>query len=77
MIVLKIALSVETVIFIIQELFIGNHEISHNEFNFYWPQSERKNIRIMTVVRKNLADKMMVNHRIDLINHIYFILLKI
>ena len=77
MMVLETALSVEVSIVIIQELFIGNKEISHSKFNFFWPQGERKNIRVMTVVRKNLADKIIVDHRTDIINHLYFLLIEI
>ena len=77
MMALETALSVEAGIIIIQEPFIGNQEISHSGFNFYWPQGERKNMRVMTAVRKNLADKIVVDHRTDLINHPYFMLIKI
>ncbi len=74
---LETGLSVEAGIVMIQEPFIGNREISHSGFNFYWPQGERKNIRVMTAVRKTLVDKIMVDHRTDLINHPYFMLLEI
>lgn len=36
-IALKTALSVGAGIVIVQELFIGNREISYSGFNFYWP----------------------------------------
>lgn len=49
----------------------------HGGFNFYWPQAERKNIRVITVVKRVLVDKIVVDHRTDLINHPYFILLEI
>lgn len=76
-IVLETVLSVKAGIVIIQELFIDNQEISYSRFNFYWPQRKRKNIKVMTIVRKNLIDKIMVDHRIDLVNHLYFMLLEI
>lgn len=31
----------------------------------------------MTAMTKNLADKIVINHRTDLINHLYFMLLEI
>lgn len=34
-IILKIVLDIEAGIVIVQELFIGNWDISHNRFNFY------------------------------------------
>lgn len=74
---LETALSVEAGIVIVQELFIGNREISHIGFNFYWPQGEKKNIRVMTAVRKDLIDKIMIDHRTNLVNHLYFMLLEI
>ena len=74
---LETALSVKAGIVMIQETFIGNREISHSGFNFYWPQGERKNIRVMTAVRKNLVDKIVVDHRTDLVNHPYFMLLEL
>ncbi len=70
---METALSVKAGIVMVQEPFIGNREIFHGEFNFYCPQGERKNIRVMTAVRKNLV----VDHRTDLVNHLYFMLLKL
>lgn len=74
---LETALTVKVGIVIIQEPFIGNREISHNGFNFYWPQDERKHIRVMTAGRRTLVDKIVVDHRTDLINHPYFMMLEI
>ncbi len=74
---LETGLSVEAGVVMIQEPSIGSREISHSGFNFYWPQGERKNIRVMTAVRRTLVDKIVVDHRTDLINHPYFMLLEI
>ncbi len=41
---LETALSVEAGIAMVQEPFIGNREICHSGFNFYWPPGERKEI---------------------------------
>lgn len=74
---LETALSVEAGIIMVQEPFIGHREISHSGFNFYWPQGEKKNIRVMTAVRKDLVYKIVIDHRTDLVNHPYFMLLEI
>lgn len=76
-IVLETTLGMQVGIVIIQKSFISIHEISHNAFNLYWPQVEKKEIRVITVIRKNLADKIMIKHKTDFINHPYFILLEI
>ena len=74
---LETALSIGAGIVMVQEPFIGSREICHNGFNFYWPQGERKEIRVMTAVRKDFVDKIVVDHRTDLLNHPYFMLLEI
>ena len=74
---LETALSVEAGIVMVQESFIGNREISHSTFNFYRLEGERKYIRVMTVVRMTLVNKIVVDHRTDLINHPYFMLWEI
>ena len=48
---LETALSIKTGIIILQKLFIGNQEISHSTFNYYWLQEERLEIRLVTVIR--------------------------
>lgn len=48
---LEMALSIKAGIVILQKLFIGNQEISHNTFNHYWPQEKRSEIRLVTVIR--------------------------
>ncbi len=57
---LETALSVEAGIVLVQKLFIGNREICYSGFNFYWPSGERKETRVMTAVRKDLGDKIIV-----------------
>ena len=74
---LETKLSIKAGIIMIQELFISNCEILHNRFNFYWLQNERKNIKVMTSVRKTRGNKIVVDHRTNLINHHYVILLEI
>ena len=74
---LETALSVKAGIVMVQEPFIGSRELCHSGFNFYWPERERRDIRVMTAVRKDLVDKIVVDHRTDLIDHPYFMLLEI
>ncbi len=64
--VMKTALSVGAGIVIIQELFMGNRKICHSGFNFHWPRKQRKKMRVMTAIRKDLSDKLMLGHRTDL-----------
>ncbi len=75
--VMETALSVGAVIVMIQKSFTGNREICHSRFNFYWPERESKGIRVMTAIKKDLADKIIGDHRTDLIIRLYFMLLEI
>lgn len=70
-------LSIRTSVAIIQELFIGHHEICYSRFHFYWPPGERKEIQVMMAVKKDLEGKIMVDNRTDLIYYLYLMLLKI
>lgn len=66
---LEAALDIGAGIILLQEPFIGNRELVHSAFHFYWPQGERTAIRVMTAMRKDLLDKIVVEHRTDLVNH--------
>lgn len=57
--------------------FIGNWEICYSGFNFYLLQKEIKKIRIIIAIKKNLVNKIIIDHKIDLVNYLYFILLEI
>lgn len=74
---LETALSIGAGIVMLQEPFIGNRELCHSAFNFYWPEGNKTEIRVMTAVRRDLLDKIMMEHRTDLVNHPCFILLEI
>ena len=75
--VVETALYVGAGIVMIQELFIGNWEICHSGFNVYWLPDKRKEIRVMTAVRKDLGYKIMIYYKTNLIHHLYFMLLEI
>ena len=74
---LEAALDIGAGIIMLQEPFIGNRELIYSAFNFYWLQGERTVIRVMTTIRKDLLDMIVVEHRTDLVNHPYFTLLEI
>ena len=74
---LETALNIGAGTVILQVPFIGNRELSHSASNFYWPQGDRTAIKVVTTVRKDLLDKIVVEHRTDLVNHPYFVLLEI
>ncbi len=49
--------------------FIGHQDISPSKMNYYWQQSEKREIRVMTAKKKALVDKIIIDHRTDLINY--------
>ena len=74
---LKTAFSIKARIVIIQEPFIGSRKLCHSGLNFYCPKREKKDIRVMTAIRKDFVDKIMVDYRTDIIDYPYFMLLEI
>lgn len=70
---LELALSLGASIVCIQEPFIGNRTISHSGFNLYWLTygGNQKDIRVLTAVRKDQADQIILDNRSDLISHPY------
>ena len=74
---LKTALNIKTEMFLLQKSFIGNCKISHSAFHFYWLQEKRSEIRVVTSIRKDLIDKLIMENKTDLVNHLYFILREI
>lgn len=59
---LETALNIGAGIMMLQEPFIGRQKICYSAFNFYWPEGERNEIRVMSVVRKDMVDKIVVEH---------------
>lgn len=47
---LETALSIGAGMVMLEEPFIGTREISLSAFNFYWPQAEKKEIKVMTAI---------------------------
>ena len=73
MIAMENALDIRARIILLQEPFIGNQELVYSAFKFYWLQRDRTTIRFMTAMRKDLLDKIIIDHRTDLVNQPYFI----
>ena len=69
---LETAISIGAGIVCLQEPFIGNRNITHSVFNFYWPGESRIEVRVLTAVKKELVNKIIVENRLDLVNHPYF-----
>lgn len=74
---LKTPLDIWAKIILLQELFIGNRKLIHNAFNFYWPQRDKVAIQVMTVVKNDLLHKIVIKHKMNKVNHPYFIFFKI
>ena len=74
---LEMAINIGAGIVCLQEPFIGNRNITHSVFNFYWPGGSRTEARVLTAVKKELANRIIVENRSDLVNHPYFLTLDI
>ena len=61
----------------IQEPFIGTRDIQHNGFSLHWPGGERKDARVLTAIRKDLANRVVIEKRSDLVDHPYVMVLDI
>lgn len=64
-------------IVMIPKLFIWNREICHGGFNFYLSLKKSKEIEVITAVRRNLRDKIIMNNITKLVYHPYFIFFEI
>ncbi len=58
---------------------LGNRDISQSGFNLYWPfgMDSRKDMRVLTAVRKDIISRVIVEDRTDLISHPYCMVLDI
>lgn len=76
---LESALSLGASVVCIQEPFVGKLAISHSGFDFYWPEDggDRKNIRVLTAVRKDVVNQVIFENRSDLARHPYCMILDI
>ena len=76
---LEARLSLKIEIACIQEPFLGNRHVSHSGFNLYWPSGtdNRKNMQVLTAVRKDILNIVLIENRSDLVNHPYCLVLDI
>ena len=76
---LEAGLGLNAAVVCIQEPFLGKHNISHSGFNLYWPSGteNRKDMRVLTAVRKDMLSKVVVENRTDLVSHPYCMVLDI
>lgn len=69
---LEAALEAQAGIACLQEPPVGKGEIGHPGFLFYWPEGPREHVRVVTAVRRDIVDKVVIEARTDLIDHPYF-----
>ena len=76
---LEAGLGLEASIVCIQEPFLGNRSISHSRFNFYWPSGtdDRRDMRVLIAVRKDILNTVIIENRTDLVSHPYCIVLDV
>lgn len=70
---IEVRLGFDTEIVYIQELFFRNRSISHFGYNLYQPlgADNQKDIRVLTVVRKAILNKVIIDNQTDLVHHLY------
>ncbi len=77
---LESALSLKASLVYIQEPFVRKRVISHSGFNFYWSSANRENrkdIRVLIAVRKDVVNEVILENRSDLASHPYCMILDI
>jgi ribonuclease HI len=74
---LESALEIGAGVVCIQEPFIGKKVLIHSAFNLYWPSGCRKDLRVMTAVRRDILNRVVVESRSDIVNHPYCLTLDI
>ena len=74
---LKKELDIKAGLFILEEFFIDKWKLVYNAFTFYWQYRNRIIIRVITVVKEMLFDKIVVEHKTNRINYLFLIFLKI
>ncbi len=70
---LEAALEAGAEIACLQEPPVGKHDIGHPGFMFFWPEGPREHARVVTAVRRDIVNKVVIEARTDLIDHPYFI----
>ena len=76
---LEAGLGLEASVVCIQEPFLGNRSLAHAGFNIYWPSGteNRRDMRVLIAVRKDILNKVIIENRTDLVSHPYCIVMDI
>lgn len=76
---LEVGLGLNASVVYIQKSFMENRNISHAEFNLYWPfgTENRKDIRVLMAVKKDILSKIVIKNRTNLVDHPYCIVLDV
>ena len=62
----------------LQELCLRQSYISHPEYIIYWPEKgDLKEKRVATAIRRDLITQTIIEFKVDLINHPYFLTIDI
>ena len=74
---LEAGLSLGAAVVCIQETFLGNQSISYSGFNLYWPSGteNRRDMRALTAVQKDIVNKVTIDNRTDLASNPYCMVL--
>lgn len=58
---------------------MGNYNILHNGFNFYWLLrfQDQKNILVLTAIQKDLPSKIIFEKQTNLANHPYCLVVNV
>lgn len=70
---LKAKLGFDAAVACIQKTFLENWSIFYFGFNLYWPFeiNNQKNIQVLTVVRKTIFNKVIIDNQKDLVSYLY------
>lgn len=74
---LETALNIRASIEMWKDLFVSSQKICDIAFNSYWPTKERNRIKVMSVMKIDLKDKIVLEHRTALIQYFHFMLLQV
>ena len=77
--VLEAALGLKALLVCIQESFLQNRSFAHTKFNLYWPSEtdDQKDMQVLTVIKKDILNKIIIDNWTNLVSHPYCIVLDI
>lgn len=76
---LKTGLNFEASIIYIQKLFLEKKSLIYLQFNLYssFEMDKRKNIQVLTVVKKDILSKIVIENQTNLVSHLYCMVIDI